>query len=164
MRAMTIEKGQTIPAARMRIMTADGPKDFSTDDLFKGKKVAIFGLPGAFTPTCSAKHLPGFVEKADAFKAKGVDTVACVSVNDAFVMDAWGKSQNVGTKVAMVADGNGALAKALGIEMDGTANVMGTRMRRFSAYVVDGKVVSFNLEKPGAFEVSDAGTLLTQLG
>jgi len=160
---MTIEKGQTIPAARMRIMTADGPKDLTTDDLFKGKKVAVFGLPGAFTPTCSAKHLPGFVEKADAFKAKGVE-VACVSVNDAFVMDAWGKSQNVGTKVRMVADGNGALAKALGIEMDGTANVMGTRMRRFSAYVVDGKVEQFNLEKPGAFEVSDADTLLKQIG
>ena len=160
---MTIEKGQTIPAARMRIMTADGPKDLTIDDLFKGKKVAVFGLPGAFTPTCSAKHLPGFVEKADAFKAKGVE-VACVSVNDAFVMDAWGKSQNVGTKVRMVADGNGALAKALGIEMDGTANVMGTRMRRFSAYVVDGKVEQFNLEKPGAFEVSDADTLLKQIG
>ncbi len=160
---MTIEKGQTIPAARMRIMTADGPKDLTTDDLFKGKKVAVFGLPGAFTPTCSAKHLPGFVEKADAFKAKGVE-VACVSVNDAFVMDAWGKSQNVGTKVRMVADGNGALAEALGIEMDGTANVMGTRMRRFSAYVVDGKVEQFNLEKPGAFEVSDADTLLKQIG
>jgi len=160
---MTIEKGQTVPAARMRIMTADGPKDLTTDDLFKGKKVAVFGLPGAFTPTCSAKHLPGFVEKADAFKAKGVE-VACVSVNDAFVMDAWGKSQNVGTKVRMVADGNGALAKALGIEMDGTANVMGTRMRRFSAYVVDGKVEQFNLEKPGAFEVSDADTLLKQIG
>ena len=161
---MTIEKGQTIPAARMRVMTADGPKDLSTDELFKGKKVALFGLPGAFTPTCSAKHLPGFVEKADAFKAKGVDTIACVSVNDAFVMDAWGKSQNVGTKVVMVADGNGALAKALGIEMDGTANVMGTRMRRFSAYVVDGKVQAFNLEKPGAFEVSNAETLLGQIG
>ena len=160
---MTISAGEKVPSVKLKTMTKDGVKDLTTDEIFKGKKVAIFGLPGAFTPTCSAKHLPGFVEKADAFKAKGVE-VACISVNDAFVMDAWGKSQNVGTKVRMVADGNGAFAKALGIEMDGTANVMGTRMRRFSAYVVDGKVEQFNLEKPGAFEVSDADTLLKQIG
>ena len=161
---MTIQAGDKVPSVKLKTMTKDGIKDLTTDEIFKGKKVAIFGLPGAFTPTCSAKHLPGFVMNFEALKAKGVDTVACVSVNDAFVMDAWGKAQNVGTKVAMVADGNGALAKALGIEMDGTANVMGTRMHRFSAYVVDGKVEIFNLEKPGAFEVSDAGTLLKQLG
>jgi peroxiredoxin len=161
---MTIQAGDKVPSVKLKTMTKDGIKDLTTDEIFKGKKVAIFGLPGAFTPTCSAKHLPGFVEKADAFKAKGIDTIACVSVNDAFVMDAWGKAQNVGDKVKMVADGNGALAKALGIEMDGTANVMGTRMRRFSAYVVDGKVEAFNLEKPGAFEVSGAEALLKQLG
>lgn len=161
---MTIKAGDKVPSVKLKTMTKDGIKDLTTDDIFKGKKVAIFGLPGAFTPTCSAKHLPGFVTNHDALKAKGVDTVACVSVNDAFVMDAWGKSQNVGAKVMMVADGNGALAKALGIEMDGTANVMGTRMRRFSAYVVDGRVETFNLEKPGAFEVSDADTLLKQIG
>jgi peroxiredoxin len=161
---MTIEKGQAMPAAKLRIMSKDGPRDLTTDELFKGRKVAIFGLPGAFTRTCSAKHLPGFVEKAGALKAKGVDAVACISVNDAFVMDAWGKAQNVGDSVMMVADGNGAFAKAAGIELDGTANGMGTRMRRFSAYVVDGKIEILNLEKPGAYEVSDADTLLKQLG
>jgi peroxiredoxin len=161
---MTIQAGDKVPSVKLKTMTKDGIKDLTTDEIFKGKKVAIFGLPGAFTPTCSAKHLPGFVQHFDALKAKGVDTVACVSVNDAFVMDAWGKAQNVGDKVKMVADGNGDLAKALGIEMDGTANVMGTRMRRFSAYVVDGKVEIFNLEKPGAFEVSGAEALLKQIG
>jgi peroxiredoxin len=145
-------------------MTKDGIKDFTTDDIFKGKKVAIFGLPGAFTPTCSAKHLPGFVNHYEALKAKGVDTVACVSVNDAFVMDAWGKAQNVGDKVLMLADGNADFAKAMGIEMDGTGFGMGLRMKRFSMYVVDGEVKSFNLEKPGAFEVSNVETMLTQVG
>jgi len=144
-------------------MTKDGIKDLTTDDIFKGKKVAVFGLPGAFTPTCSAKHLPGFVSNFDALKAKGVDTVACVSVNDAFVMDAWGKSQNVGEKVLMLADGNAEFAKAMGIEMDGTAYGMGLRMKRFSMYVVDGNVKTFNLEKPGAFEVSNAETMLGQI-
>jgi peroxiredoxin len=144
-------------------MTKDGIKDLTTDEIFKGKKVAIFGLPGAFTPTCSAKHLPGFVQHFDALKAKGVDTVACVSVNDAFVMDAWGKAQNVGDKVLMLADGNADLTKALGIEMDGTGYGMGLRMKRFSMYVVDGTVKSFNLEKPGAFEVSNAETMLAQV-
>jgi len=117
---MTIKAGDKVPAVKLKSMTKDGIKDFTTDDIFKGKKVAIFGLPGAFTPTCSAKHLPGFVNHYDALKAKGVDTVACVSVNDAFVMDAWGKAQNVGDKVMMLADGNADFAKALGIEMDGT--------------------------------------------
>jgi peroxiredoxin len=145
-------------------MTKDGIKDLTTDEIFKGKKVAIFGLPGAFTPTCSAKHLPGFVQKYDDLKAKGVDTVACISVNDAFVMDAWGKSQNVGDKVLMLADGNAEFAKALGIEMDGTGYGMGLRMKRFSAFVVDGTVKSFNLEKPGAFEVSNVETMLGQVG
>jgi peroxiredoxin len=148
---------------KLKTMTKDGIKDLTTDELFKGKKVAIFGLPGAFTPTCSAKHLPGFVTHFDALKAKGVDTVACVSVNDAFVMDAWGKAQNVGDKVLMLADGNADLTKALGIEMDGTGYGMGLRMKRFSMYVVDGTVKSFNLEKPGAFEVSNAETMLGQV-
>ena len=160
---MTIKAGDKVPAVKLKSMTKDGIKDFTTDDIFKGKKVAIFGLPGAFTPTCSAKHLPGFVNHYDALKAKGVDTVACISVNDAFVMDAWGKSQNVGDKVLMLADGNAEFAKALGIEMDGTGYGMGLRMKRFSAYVVDGTVKSFNLEKPGAFEVSNAETMLGQV-
>jgi peroxiredoxin len=156
---MTIKAGDKVPAVKLKSMTKDGIKDFTTDDIFKGKKVAIFGLPGAFTPTCSAKHLPGFVNHYDALKAKGVDTVACVSVNDAFVMDAWGKAQNVGDKVMMLADGNADFAKALGIEMDGTGFGMGPRMKRFSMYVVDGEVKSFNLEKPGAFEVSNVETI-----
>ena len=161
---MTIKAGDKVPAVKLKSMTKDGIKDFTTDDIFKGKKVAIFGLPGAFTPTCSAKHLPGFVNHYEALKAKGVDTVACVSVNDAFVMDAWGKAQNVGDKVMMLADGNADFAKALGIEMDGTGFGMGPRMKRFSMYVVDGEVKSFNLEKPGAFEVSNVETMLTQVG
>jgi peroxiredoxin len=161
---MTIQAGDKIPAVKLKTMTKDGIKDLTTDEIFKGKKVAIFGLPGAFTPTCSAKHLPGFVQKYDDLKAKGVDTVACISVNDAFVMDAWGKSQNVGDKVLMLADGNAEFAKALGIEMDGTGYGMGLRMKRFSAFVVDGTVKSFNLEKPGAFEVSNVETMLGQVG
>ena len=161
---MTIQAGDKVPSVKLKTMTKDGIKDLTTDEIFKGKKVAIFGLPGAFTPTCSAKHLPGFVQHFDALKAKGVDTVACVSVNDAFVMDAWGKAQNVGDKVLMLADGNADLTKALGIEMDGTGYGMGLRMKRFSAYVVDGTVKSFNLEKPGSFEVSNAETMLAQVG
>jgi glutaredoxin/glutathione-dependent peroxiredoxin len=161
---MTVQAGDRVPAVKLKSMTKDGIKDFTTDDLFKGKKVAIFGLPGAFTPTCSAKHLPGFVNHYDALKAKGVDLVACVSVNDAFVMDAWGKAQNVGDKVMMLADGNADFAKAMGIEMDGTGFGMGLRMKRFSMYVVDGTIKSFNLEKPGAFEVSTVETMLTQVG
>ncbi|MBL8831206.1 MAG: peroxiredoxin [Rhodospirillales bacterium] len=161
---MTIQVGDKVPSVKLKTMTKDGMKDLTTDDIFKGKKVAIFGLPGAFTPTCSAKHLPGFVQNFDALKAKGVDTVACVSVNDAFVMDAWGKAQNVGDKVLMLADGNADFTKALGIEMDGTGYGMGLRMKRFSMYVVDGTVKSFNLEKPGAFEVSNAETMLGQVG
>jgi peroxiredoxin len=160
---MTIQAGEKVPAVKLKTMTKDGIKDLTTDEIFKGKKVAIFGLPGAFTPTCSAKHLPGFVQHFDALKAKGVDTVACISVNDAFVMDAWGKSQSVGEKVLMLADGNAEFAKALGIEMDGTGYGMGLRMKRFSAYVVDGTVKAFNLEKPGAFEVSNAETMLGQV-
>ena len=160
---MTISAGEKVPSVKLKTMTKDGIKDLTTDEIFKGKKVAIFGLPGAFTPTCSAKHLPGFVGHYDALKAKGVDTIACVSVNDAFVMDAWGKAQNVGDKVLMLADGNAELTKALGIEMDGTGYGMGLRMKRFSMYVVDGTVKSFNLEKPGAFEVSNAETMLGQV-
>jgi glutaredoxin/glutathione-dependent peroxiredoxin len=160
---MTIQAGDKVPSVKLKTMTKDGIKDLTTDEIFKGKKVAIFGLPGAFTPTCSAKHLPGFVQHFDALKAKGVDTVACVSVNDAFVMDAWGKAQNVGDKVLMLADGNADFTKALGIEMDGTGYGMGLRMKRFSMYVVDGTVKSFNLEKPGAFEVSNAETMLGQV-
>jgi peroxiredoxin len=158
-----IKVGDKVPATKLKTKTPEGVKDLTTDELFKGKKVVVFGLPGAFTPTCSAKHLPGYVEHAAAIRAKGVDTIACLSVNDAFVMDAWGKDQKVGDNVLMVADGNADLAKALGLEMDGTGYGMGTRVKRFSMVVEDGVVKTLNVEKPGAFEVSDAGSILKQL-
>src|SRR4051812_40487972 len=160
---MTIKVGDKIPSAKLRYMSKDGPKDITTDEIFKGKKVALFALPGAFTPTCSAKHLPGFVQQADQIKGKGVNTIACLSVNDAFVMDAWGKNQNVGEKVMMLADGNAEFTKAVGLEMDGSGYGMGLRSRRYSMLVDDGVVKQLNMEKPGAFEVSNAETILKQL-
>ena len=158
-----IKVGDRVPAAKMKTKTPEGMKDLTTDDVFAGKKVVIFGLPGAFTPTCSAKHLPGYVEHASAIKAKGVQTIACLSVNDAFVMDAWGKDQKVGDNVLMLADGNAEFTKAIGLEMDGTGFGMGTRCKRFSMVVDNGVVRSLNVEKPGAFEVSDAATALKQV-
>jgi peroxiredoxin len=160
--AMTINVGDTIPPVKVKMMTKDGIKDITTDELFKGK-VAAFGLPGAFTPTCSAKHLPGFIQHAEMLKGKGVDKIVCLSVNDAFVMDAWGKQQGSGDKVMMVADGSGDLTRALGLELDLTANGMGKRMKRFSMVVQDGVVKAINVEKPGAFEVSNAETILGQV-
>jgi peroxiredoxin len=144
-------------------MTADGPKEITSEELFGGKKVALFALPGAFTPTCSAKHLPGFVQNADAIRAKGVDTIVCLSVNDAFVMGAWGKDQNVGDKVLMLADGSADFARAVGLELDGTARGMGIRSQRYSMVVEDGVVKTLNVEEAGKFEVSDADTILGQL-
>ena len=160
---MTIEVGDKLPAVTFRTMTADGPKDMTSDDVFGGKKVALFALPGAFTPTCSAKHLPGYVQQADAIKARGVDTVACVSVNDAFVMGAWGADQGTGDKVLMLADGSAEFANAIGLTMDGTARGMGIRSLRYSMVVDDGVVTALNLEEPGKFEVSDADTMLGQV-
>jgi glutaredoxin/glutathione-dependent peroxiredoxin len=160
---MTIKVGDKIPTVKIKHMTKDGVKDITTDEIFGGKKVALFALPGAFTPTCSAKHLPGFVQSASQIKSKGVNTIACLSVNDAFVMDAWGKNQNVGENVLMLADGNAELTKALGLEMDGSGYGMGTRSRRYSMLVDNGVVKQLNVEKPGAFEVSNAETLLKQL-
>src|SRR5690348_581980 len=160
---MTIKVGDRVPSASLKHMTADGMQTITTDQLFKGKKVVLFALPGAFTPTCSAKHLPGFVQQADQIKAKGVNTIACLSVNDAFVMDAWGKNQNVGEKVMMLADGNADFTKAVGLEMDGSGYGMGLRSKRYSMLVDDGVVKQLNLEKPGAFEVSNAETILKQL-
>lgn len=160
---MTIKIGDKIPSVKLKHMTKDGVKDLTTDELFKGKKVALFALPGAFTPTCSAKHLPGFVQNTEQLKGKGVQAIACLSVNDAFVMDAWGKNQNVGEKVLMLADGNADFTKAVGLEMDGTGYGMGLRSKRYSMLVDDGVVKQLNLEKPGAFEVSNAETLLKQL-
>ena len=135
----------------------------STDDIFAGKKVALFAVPGAFTPTCSAKHLPGFKDHVADFQAKGVDTIACVSVNDAFVMKAWGESQSVGDAILMLGDGNGDFTKAIGLEMDGSKFGMGQRSQRYSMIVEDGVVKELNVEAPGEFKVSAADYMLAQL-
>lgn len=160
---MTINVGDSIPSVTLYRMGANGPEGLSSDDLFKGKKVVMFGLPGAYTPTCSAKHLPGYVQNADAIKGKGIDTIVCISVNDAFVMGAWGKDQNVGDKVAMVADGSADFAKATGLEMDLTERGMGVRCQRFSMVVDDGVVKSLHIEEPGAFDISSAERMLAEL-
>ncbi len=141
-----------------------GPNTFHVKDLTKGKTIAVFGLPGAFTPTCSAKHVPGYLEHFDAFLAKGVDEIWCVSVNDPFVMGAWGRDLGSAGKVRMMGDGSAEWTKALGLEMDLTARGMGVRSQRYSMLIEDGTVKSLNLEAPGKFEVSDATTLLNQLG
>jgi peroxiredoxin len=160
---MTIKVGDTLPEATFMTMTADGPAPVTTGDVFKGKKVALFAVPGAFTPTCSARHLPGFKDQAGALKAKGVDLIACVSVNDVFVMGAWGKSQEVGEAVMMLADGNGAFATALGLELDGSKFGMGKRSQRYSMVVDDGVVETLNVEEGGDFKVSSADYMLAQL-
>jgi peroxiredoxin len=160
---MTIKVGDRVPSATLKHMTADGMQTITTDQLFKAKKVVLFALPGAFTPTCSAKHLPGFVQNADTIKAKGIDTIACLSVNDAFVMNAWGKDQKVGDKVMMLADGNGEFSKAVGLTMDGTGYGMGQRSQRYAMVVQDGVVRALNVEAPGAFEVSSAESILKAL-
>ena len=159
---MTIKVGDTLPAAQFKLVH-DGIQDAGTDDVFKDRTVVLFAVPGAFTPTCSARHLPGFVEKADQLKAKGIDTIACVSVNDAFVMDAWGKAQNCAGKVEMLADGNGDFTRALGLEMDATKVGLGQRSKRYSMLVEDGVVKQLNVEQPGAFEVSSAEYMLNRL-
>jgi len=160
---MTIKAGTKIPASSLKTMSAEGMQTITTDELFKGKKVVLFALPGAFTPTCSAKHLPSFVQLADKIRAKGVDTIACLSVNDAFVMDAWGKNQNVGDKVTMLADGNGDFTKAVGLTMDGTGYGMGVRSQRYAMVVDNGVVKTLNIEAPGAYEVSSAEAILKTL-
>ena len=160
---MTIQAGARMPSGAMKTMTAQGPKDVSTDELFGGKTVVLFSVPGAFTPTCDAKHLPGFVQHADALKAKGVDTIACMAVNDMFVMNAWGKASNVGDKVAMLADGNGDYARALGLELDARGFGMGMRGQRFAIIAKNGVATQVNVEAPGKFEVSSAEYVLGQL-
>lgn len=160
---MTIKVGDKIPSATLMRMTESGPGPITTDEIFAGKTVVLFSVPGAFTPTCSAKHLPGFIENAEALKAKGVDSIVCVAVNDVFVMNAWGKSQDAGDKVLMVADGNGDLTAKLGLEMDGTKFGMGKRGQRFSIIAKDGVVTELNVEAPGEFKVSSAEHALTQL-
>jgi peroxiredoxin len=162
-RTMTIKVGDRLPDATFKVMKDGKPADLTTAELTKGKKVALFAVPGAFTPTCSVKHLPGYKEKAAELRGKGVDTIACVSVNDVFVMNAWGKDQQVGDDVVMLADGNGAFAKAVGLEMDGTGFGMGSRSKRYSMIVQDGVVKQLNVEGPGEFKVSAADYLLGQL-
>jgi peroxiredoxin len=160
---MTIQVGDRLPQATFMTPTEEGPAPFSTDEVFKGKRVALFAVPGAFTPTCSAKHLPGFKEQAAAIKAKGVDTIACVSVNDVFVMKAWAKDQGVGDEILMLADGNGDFTKALGLELNASKFGMGERSQRYSLIANDGVVEQLNVEAAGEFRVSSADYLLEAL-
>lgn len=160
---MTIAKGDRLPAATFVKMTDNGPEQVDAGTFFADRTVALFSVPGAFTPTCSARHLPGFVGKADALKAKGVDEIVCTAVNDAFVMDAWGKSAGAQGKVTMLADGNGDFVKAVDLVMDGSKFGMGTRGQRFSMLVKDGVIQELNVEAPGDFKVSSAEHILEQL-
>jgi peroxiredoxin len=157
---MSIQVGDKMPAGSFGVMTESGPGAISTDDLFSGKKVVLISVPGAFTPTCSMNHLPGFVEQAEALKAEGVDTVACMAVNDVFVMHAWGKDRNVGDTVLMLADGNGDYAKALDLVLDGTGFGMGMRGQRFALVVEDGVATHVAVEAPGQFEVSKVEAIM----
>jgi glutaredoxin/glutathione-dependent peroxiredoxin len=164
-----IKVGDKLPAGKLQEFIevegngcSLGPNTFEVDALTAGKKIAVFGLPGAYTPTCSAKHVPGYVEKAEALKKAGVDEIWCVSVNDAFVMGAWGRDQHTGGKLRMMADGSADFTKATGLTLDLTARGMGLRSNRYSMLVVDGVVKSLNIEGPGKFEVSDADTMLAQ--
>ena len=159
---MVIKVGDKVPSATFKTMSAEGPKNITTDEIFAGKTVALFAVPGAFTPTCSARHLPSFKENAEAFKAKGVDAIACTSVNDAFVMAAWAKDQGV-PEMMMLADGNGDFAKAVDLVMDGSGFGMGTRSQRYSMLVKDGLVTQLNVEAAGKYEVSSAEHMLGQL-
>ena len=160
---MSIKVGDKLPAATLTAGTSEGPRPMTTDEIFAGKKVALFAVPGAFTPTCSARHLPGYKDLAADIKGKGVDTIACLSVNDAFVMKAWGESQGVGENILMLADGNGDFTKAVGLELDGSKFGMGQRSQRYSMIVEDGVVKELNVEAPGEFKVSAADYLLAQL-
>lgn len=160
---MAIQAGDKMPNGVFGVMTESGPGAMSTQELFSGKKVVLFSVPGAFTPTCSANHLPGFVDRADEIRAKGVDTIACMAVNDVFVMDAWGKDRGVGDNIVMLADGNGEYAKALGLEMDASGFGMGLRAQRFVVVVDDGEVKHVAVEEPGKFEVSKAEAVIEHL-
>jgi peroxiredoxin len=161
---MTIKAGDRVPAATFRMMTPDGPAPKTTDDIFKGKKVVLFAVPGAFTPTCHKNHMPGFVKNADAIKAKGIDTIAVTAVNDVFVMDAWKKASGAEGKIEFLADGNGEFAKAIDMTLDGSGNGLGLRSKRYSMLVEDGVVKKLNVEEaPGKAETSSADALLKQL-
>jgi peroxiredoxin len=160
---MAINVGDRVPETTFSKATPEGPEPVSSSEYFAGRRVALFSVPGAFTPTCSARHLPGFVEKADELKAKGVDEIACTAVNDAFVLNAWSENGSAGGKVTMLADGNGDFAEALGLTMDGSKFGMGKRGQRFSMVVNDGVVEQLNVEEPGAFNVSSADYMLERL-
>jgi peroxiredoxin len=160
---MTIKVGDKMPAGVLTHMTKDGPQKISTEQLFSGKKVVLFSVPGAFTPTCDAKHLPGYLQHAEALKAKDIDTVACMAVNDVFVMNAWGKASNVGDKVLMLADGNAEYSKALGLELNATGFGMGLRGQRFAIIADNGVVKGLYVEAPGEFKVSSAEHVLSTL-
>jgi glutaredoxin/glutathione-dependent peroxiredoxin len=160
---MTIKTGERMPQGTFKRMTKEGPKDLTSEELFKGKTVLLFSVPGAFTPTCDAKHLPGFVQLAEQIHAKGVDTIVCMAVNDVFVMNAWGKSAGVGDKILMLADGNGDYARALGLELDGRKFGMGTRGQRFAILVRDGVASRVDVEEAGQFKVSSAEAMLAHL-
>lgn len=168
---MAIKMGDRVPDGELTefIETetescAVGPNSFQVAEMTRGKKIAVFAVPGAFTPTCSARHLPGYVELAESLRERGVDEIWCVAVNDAFVMGAWGRDQGVAGRVRMLADGSAAWTRAMGLEADFSARGMGVRSQRYSALVEDGVVTQLNVEQPGKFEVSDAATLLSQLG
>ena len=157
---MTIKVGDRIPAANLVRATAEGPQPVDTESFFKGRKIALFSVPGAFTPTCSARHLPGFIQHADELKAKGIDEIACTAVNDAFVLKAWAENAGAADKVTMLADGNGDFVKALGLDLDASKFGMGQRGQRFSLIADDGVVTQLNVEEPGAFNVSSADYML----
>ena len=158
-----IKVGDQIPSMTLTKATAEGPKPVTTDEIFKGRKVVMFAVPGAFTPTCSAKHLPGFVQNIDALKAKGVDEIVCMAVNDAFVMGAWGKDQGVGENITMLSDGSAAFTKAMGLELDLVARGLGVRSQRFAMVIDDGKVSHLAVEAAGGFDVSRAEAVLAAL-
>lgn len=162
-KSMTIKVGDKLPSVKLTRWGENGPEAVTTDDLFTGKKVALFGVPGAFTPTCSAKHVPGFVQHAEELKAKKVDEIVCTSVNDVFVMNAWGKDQQCGDKVTMVADGDAAFAKATGLELDLNGKGLGMRNQRFSMLVDDGTVKVLNIDPAGSFDKTSAETLISQI-
>jgi peroxiredoxin len=160
---MTIKVGDKVPSVTLRYVSPDGVQAVTTDDFFRGKKVALFGVPGAYTRTCSERHLPGYVSHADELKAKGVDTIACIAVNDQFVMDAWGKERGAAGKVVMLGDGSGDFVRAIGLELDRTKEGMGIRTQRYSMLVENGVVKAVNVEQPGQFEVSSAEAMLKAL-
>jgi len=160
---MTIKVGDRLPSVRLKHMTANGPAEIGSDELAKGRTLVLFALPGAFTPTCSARHLPGFLAQHDALKAKGVDTIACLSVNDAFVMGAWGRDQKVEDRILMLADGSAAFTRAVGLDQDLTANGMGVRSRRYAMVVKDGVVTHLAVEPAPGLEVSSAEAVLKAL-